>query len=332
MGEGNAHYYASRDPLGAPRGTGGGDFITAPEISQMFGELVGLWMADIWVRAGRPASICYAELGPGRGTLAKDALRAMGGAGLRPPVHFIEGSPALRALQAEAVPFARFHDTVDHLPDDGPLILVANEFLDALPVRQLVRTPAGWRERMVAIGEDGFVFVAGDQPMGDAVPHGRRDAPDGTIIETCPAAAAIMGDLAAQLARRGGAALFIDYGHLAARTGSTLQAIKAHTKVDPLAMPGDADLTCHVDFAELSRIAINAGCKVQTALQGDWLQAMGIDLRAGTLARSAPSRAGEVAAARKRLTHPEQMGELFKVMAVTAPDWPTGAGFDQATG
>ncbi len=334
MGESNARYYASRDPLGAPAADGGlqrgGDFVTAPEISQMFGELVGLWLADIWVRAGQPAGVRYAELGPGRGTLARDALRAMAGAGLHPPVHLVEGSPFLRRLQAQAIPAARFHDDVSGLPDDGPLLLVANEFLDALPVRQLVRTPRGWRERMVGLtGNEesgGFVFIAGDQPMDDAVPEGRRDAPTGTIIETCPAAAATVHDIAAQIARRGGAALFVDYGHLAPRTGSTLQAIKAHRKVDPLAMPGAADLTCHVDFDAVGQVAREAGCRVHTGTQGEWLTALGIELRARALAAAAPSRAGEIAAARKRLVQPGDMGNLFKVLAITAPGWPAGAG------
>ena len=173
MGESNAHYYAARDPLGGPREVGGGDFITAPEISQMFGELVGLWLADIWTRAGSPEDAIYCELGPGRGTLAKDALRSMARFGCAPQVHFVEGSPALRALQAEAVPGALFHDDLSSVPEDGPLLLIANEFFDALPVRQLVRTEAGWRERMVGLGEDdAFVFVVSDQPMDSAVPIG----------------------------------------------------------------------------------------------------------------------------------------------------------------
>jgi len=180
MGESNAHYYATRDPLGAPNAAGGGDFVTAPEISQMFGELVGLWLADIWTRAGTPENAIYCELGPGRGTLAVDALRSMARFGFTPQVHFVEGSPTLRALQAKAVPGAQFHDDVSTLPEDSPLLLVANEFFDALPVRQLVRTDAGWRERMVGLdGEERFVFVAGDQPMDSAVPANLADAQTG---------------------------------------------------------------------------------------------------------------------------------------------------------
>lgn len=325
MGESNAQYYSTRDPLGAPKESGGGDFTTAPEISQMFGELAGLWLADLWDRAGRPGDAIYAELGPGRSTLAQDALRAMAGAGLRPEVHLVEGSPALRALQAAALPAARFHDDAAGLPEGRPLLLVANEFLDALPIRQLVRTRAGWRERMIGIDGDRLGFVAGAQPMDAALPATFADSPPGTIVETNPGAAAVVAEIAQRLARQGGAALLIDYGHLIPRTGSTLQAVRAHRKVDPLANPGEADLTAHVDFAVLAEIARAAGCRVQTATQGEWLEAMGIELRAEALVRSAPDRADDIAAARDRLIAPAQMGELFKVMALTAPDWPAGA-------
>ena len=167
MGESNARYYTSRDPLGAS-----GDFTTAPEISQMFGEMAGLWLADIWVRAGRPADAVYVELGPGRGTLAKDALRAMASQGLRPEVHLVEGSEALRKVQGGALSGAVFHDTLDTVPSDRPLLLLANEFLDALPIRQLVMTARGWRERMVGLEEGGFAFVSGPNSMEDAVPEG----------------------------------------------------------------------------------------------------------------------------------------------------------------
>lgn len=322
MGESNAHYYATRDPLGDA-----GDFITAPEISQMFGELTGLWLADLWDRAGRPADAAYAELGPGRGTLARDTLRAMAGFGLRPAVHLVEGSPALRRLQTGAVPDAQFHADPVALPEDRPLLLVANEFLDALPIRQLVRAEKGWRERMVGLAEGAFAFVAGPQPMDQAVPKERAESPAGTIVETCPGAAAVVEEIAARLMRQGGAALFVDYGHLHSRTGSTLQAVRAHRKVDPLAMPGEADLTAHVDFTALAEIARRAGCRVNTATQGAWLEAMGIGARTAALAATAPMRAPEIIGARARLTAAEQMGTLFKVMALTAPDWPEPAGF-----
>ncbi|GAB5348517.1 class I SAM-dependent methyltransferase [Alteriqipengyuania sp. 357] len=323
MGESNAHYYAARDPLGSA-----GDFTTAPEISQMFGELVGLWLADIWTRAGSPGDAVYCELGPGRGTLAKDALRSMARFGLTPQVHFVEGSPALRALQGEAVLGASFHDDATSLPEGRPLLIVANEFFDALPVRQLVRMEAGWRERMVGLGEDeAFVFVAGDQPMDSAVPAALGDAAPGTIIETCPAASAVMQEMAQRLARQGGVALAIDYGHLVPRTGSTLQAIARHEKVDPLADPGTADLTAHVDFAALAEVAEAGGARVLgRATQGQWLGALGIDMRAQALAQAAPERADEIAAARARLVSPDQMGDLFKAIAFAGPGWPDGAG------
>lgn len=322
MGESNAHYYASRDPLGA-----GGDFTTAPEISQMFGELVGLWLADAWDRAGRPGDAVYTELGPGRGTLARDALRAMARAGLRPEVHLVEGSPALRGLQSAALPGAVFHEDAASLPERGPLLLLANEFLDALPVRQLVRTERGWRERMVGLEGDAFGFVAGPPQMDRALPQVLAESPIGAIVETNPGASAVTEEIATRLCREGGAALFFDYGHLEPRTGSTLQAVRAHRQVDPLATPGEADLTALVNFAELAEVARKAGCRVRMTTQGSWLEAMGIGLRAEALARAAPDRACEIAAARERLASIGQMGELFKVMAITAPGWPEGAGF-----
>jgi NADH dehydrogenase [ubiquinone] 1 alpha subcomplex assembly factor 7 len=327
MGESNARYYAARDPLGAA-----GDFVTAPDISQMFGEMVGLWLADLWVRAGRPAGAIYAELGPGRGTLARDALRVMRGQGLDPQVHLVEGSPVLRKVQAAALPGAQFHDDLASLPEDRPLLLVANEFLDALPVRQLVRTEAGWRERMVALaGEEaaeGFVFTAGTQPMDTAVPEAWRDAAPGTLVETCPGAAAALAELAQRLTAQGGAALFIDYGHLAPRAGSTLQAVRAHEKLDPLALPGEADITAHVDFAILAEIAKEAGVPwIAGTTQGAWLTALGIEARAQALSAKATERAAEIAAAHRRLVHGDEMGELFKVFALSGGGWPPGAGF-----
>jgi NADH dehydrogenase [ubiquinone] 1 alpha subcomplex assembly factor 7 len=323
MGESNARYYASRDPLGSA-----GDFVTAPEISQMFGELVGLWLADIWIRAERPEPVCYVELGPGRGTLARDALRVMERQGLQPAVHLVEGSPQLRALQAGAVPQAQFHEDLADLPTDRPLLLVANEFLDALPVRQLVRTEEGWRERMVGLDEaDDLVFVAGQAPMDEAVPGAQREAAPGTILESCPAAAGVVAEVAGRLARQGGAALFIDYGHIAPRTGSTLQAVRAHRKLDPFAAPGDADLTAHVDFAAMAQIARSHGARVLgRTTQGHWLGALGIDARAEALAGTAPQRRAELQAARDRLVQPDQMGDLFKVLGVAGTGWPDGAG------
>ncbi len=323
MGESNARYYAARDPLGDA-----GDFVTAPEISQMFGELVGLWLADMWLRAGSPQPVHYVELGPGRGTLARDALRAAKRFGLEPTVHFVEGSPELKSLQLAAVPDARWHNDVSTIPVTGPILLVANEFLDALPIRQLVKTGQGWRERMVAVQDDAFVGVAGDRPMDAAIPADLRDAEPGTLIETCPAAAAVVYEVAGRLAMQGGAALFIDYGSDIPRTGSTLQAVRAHRKVEALAHPGEADITAHVDFATLANVAQSRDCRwLGTVGQGHWLNALGIDARAASLAQASPQQSDAIAVAKDRLTGADQMGDLFKVMGLAAPGWPEGAGF-----
>jgi NADH dehydrogenase [ubiquinone] 1 alpha subcomplex assembly factor 7 len=323
MGESNARYYAGKDPLGA-----GGDFVTAPEISQMFGELIGLWLADIWIAAGRPQPVHYVELGPGRGTLAKDILRSAKRYGLEPSVYLVEGSPALRELQRAAVPGAIFHDDLTSVPTDAPMLLVGNEFLDALPVRQLVRSAHGWRERMVGLESEKFVFVAGDQPMDAAVPRDWREASQGTLIETCPGAAAVMQEITARLAAQGGSALLIDYGHAELRGGSTLQAVRDHKKVDPLAMPGEADLTAHVDFETLARIARAQDVRwMGTVPQGQWLTKLGIDMRAEALARMAPEYAVRLQQDKNRLVADDQMGLLFKVMGLAGPGWPGGTGF-----
>jgi SAM-dependent MidA family methyltransferase len=299
MAEANAHYYATRDPFGVE-----GDFTTAPEISQMFGELIGIWCADLWQRAGEPGTARYVELGPGRGTLAEDALRAMRGAGLAPPVEFVETSTKLRAAQAERVS-ARWHDDLSTVPGSGPLLVVANEFFDALPVRQY----ESGRELRIGY-EGGFV----------------RDGPVET--EMSPASLEIVADLARRLAAQGGAALIVDYGHDRPGTGDTLQAVSGHAFADPFEAPGERDLTAHVDFHALASAARAAGVRIfGPAPQGAWLNAMGIKLRAASLAKAAPERGPEIAAARARLTAPDQMGRLFKVMALVAPGWPEPAGF-----
>ena len=333
MAESNARYYLSRDPLGHA-----GDFVTSPEISQMFGELIGLWLADMWLRAGCDDPVLYVELGPGRGTLARDALAAAKRFGLTPQVHFVESSLALKARQLELHPNAQWHDSLASVPTAGPILLVANEFLDALPVRQLVRTPAGWRERMVdhdgtSSASGGFRFVAGSQAMDTALPPGnlgqdRRDAPEGTIVETCPAAAAILYEVAGRLGAQGGAALFIDYGHAEPKSGSTLQAVRRHRMVDPFAAPGEADLSTHVDFAMLARIAQSRGARwLGTVGQGAFLRALGIEARAASLATAAPQQAEAIMAARDRLIGDDAMGTLFKVMGLAAPHWPEPSGF-----
>ena len=321
--ESNARYYSSRDPLG-----GAGDFVTAPEISQMFGELVGLWLADVWTRSGHPLPVHYVELGPGRGTLARDALKAARKFGLQTRPHFVEASEPLKALQAERHPDAVWHADLTTLPEDAPLLIVANEFLDALPIRQLVRTGQGWRERMVGLHEGRLAPVAGSKPMDAAVPASFADAPEGAIGETSPASAAGMAEVASRLARQGGAALFIDYGHDSPRLGSTLQAVRAHKKVDPFALPGEADLTAHVDFSTMMDVAMTNGARVLgTVEQGPWLRSMGIDLRAQALSRIAPDQAEAIHIAVNMLANPKEMGGLFKVMGLVGTGWPDGAAF-----
>ncbi len=319
MAAANAHYYATRDPLGA-----GGDFTTAPEISQMFGELIGLWCADLWDRAGRP-DVAWVELGPGRGTLAADARRAMAKAGLAPPVHFVETSPVLRAMQAERVPEATWHDAVDTLPVDRPLIVVANEFFDALPIRQLVKGAGMWRERLVACQDTLFLPIAGGQVPDTILPEHLRAAPDGSVIETSPASVGIARALAARIAAQGGAALTVDYGYGGPAIGDTLQAVRAHGYANPFEQPGERDLTAHVDFATLAEAARAEGVSVAGPVgQGAFLRALGIDARAAALAAASPDRAGALRADRDRLV--EDMGTLFRAMAFTAPGWPTSAG------
>ncbi|NNM76023.1 class I SAM-dependent methyltransferase [Sphingomonas sp. ID1715] len=323
MAAANRHYYATRDPLGAA-----GDFTTAPEISQMFGELVGLWLADLWLRAGKPG-VRYVELGPGRGTLAADALRAMRSAGLVPPVHLVETSPTLREQQRQRVPDAVFHDDLDDVPSDRPLLIVANEFFDALPIRQLVRAPNGWRERHVAWADPLFVPVASGPALDQILPDQLRGSPIGSIIETSPASAAVARRIGHRLAGQGGAALIVDYGYEGPAIGDTLQAVRAHAYVNPFEEPGERDLTAHVDFATLAEAARAEGARSFGPVgQGAWLERMGIAARAERLAAASPARADEIGAAVARLTGPDQMGTLFKALALTAPDWPQPVGFE----
>lgn len=307
----NAHYYATRDPLGAA-----GDFTTAPEISQMFGELIGACLADAWTRAGNPA-VRIVELGPGRGTLMADVLRVLRRAGCAAPVHLVETSPTLRAAQARAVPDAAWHDDLAHVPDDTSLLLVANEFFDALPVRQFERTAPGWRERIVAHDGTRFVPALGSMPMDVFVPPALAATPIGSVFETSPASTAIAAEIGARLRTHGGAAVIVDYGHAGPTTGDTLQAVRAHAFADPFATPGEVDLTAHVDF---SALADAAGVTAQGPVgQGDFLTALCIDARA--------SRLGGQEAALARLTEADAMGTLFKVLGLTA-GWPRLAGFD----
>jgi SAM-dependent MidA family methyltransferase len=320
----NAHYYATRDPLGSA-----GDFTTAPEISQMFGELIGLALADVWDRAGRPEGVRYVELGPGRGTLAADSLRAMRAAGLEPRVHFVETSPVLRAAQAGRVPNAQWHDDLGALPEDGPILAVANEFFDALPVRQLVAAGTGWSERLVTVDGNRFVPAAGPPVPGTNVPEHVRAAPPGTVLETSPASLAYARRLAHRMILHGGAALIVDYGHDRLCAGETLQAVRMHEYADPWIEPGESDLTAHVDFESLGGAAAGAGVTVHGPVaQGDWLARLGIDARAEALARSAPGRSEELRTARDRLVLPDRMGQLFRVLGLSAPAWPAPGGFE----
>ena len=323
MNEANKHYYATRDAIGAA-----GDFITAPEVSQMFGEIVGLALADVWQRAGRPADAVLVELGPGRGTLAEDMLRAMKVAGWEPELHFIETSPLLREKQADLHPHAIWHDTIQTLPSDRPLLIVANEFFDALPVHQLVMTFSGWRERVVRMGMDGFEAAPGESTKYGEVPMHLRRVDPGGIIESNPTAKRLMRAIARRLHDQGGVLLVIDYGYDGGAHGDTLQAVHAHAYADPFAKPGVSDLTAHVDFAALAGSARAAGTHVAGPVdQGQWLVSLGLSDRAAVLARNAPRRAEEIGEAYRRLTHPDEMGELFKVMAVTGRRWPEPGGF-----
>ena len=298
----NDFYYATRDPLGTA-----GDFITAPEISQLFGEMVGGALADCWRRSGAPGNAVYAELGPGRGTLAADALRVLRKAGFGGAVHFVETSPVLRAAQGAAVPGARWHDSINDLPD-APLLLAANEFLDALPVRQFV----GGVERRVVIAGGGLAFDR-----------------DGQIVEQSPARAEAVTAIAAKLVQSGGAAILIDYGHERSAPGDTLQALRGHRFAPVLADPGEQDLTAHVDFEALAQAAVEAGASVTPlAPQGAWLKRLGIDARAAALVAANPERRHDIAATLARLTASNAMGELFKVIALHAPGWPQPAGFE----
>ena len=316
----NADYYAHGNAIG-------GDFITAPEISQMFGELIGACLADLWDRAGRPECI-YVELGPGRGTLAADVLRTMAKAGLTPAVHFIETSPPLRAEQATQVPQAVWHDAVDDLPPDAPFLLVANEFFDALPIEQLVRGTDGWHQRLVACQDTLFLPVTGKRVPDDVIPTALRDAPPGSIMETSPASVGVARALARRLAAQGGAAIIIDYGYDGPAIGETLQAVRGHAFANPFDAPGNVDLSAHVDFATLAAAACVEGCTVHGPVsQRDFLGALGIAQRAAALAKASPDRADEIMAAYQRLLGPDAMGTLFRVLAIAAPGWPAPAGF-----
>jgi len=319
-------YYVTRDPLGAR-----GDFVTAPEVSQMFGELIGVWIAAVWHGMGSPARVHIVELGPGRGTLMSDALRAlkvMPGLLEAVHVHLVEISPALKAKQQETLRGApapvAWHGALAEVPA-GPAIFIANEFFDALPVHQAVRTPRGWCERCVGVEADRLVFTPGD-PVDLA-----RNAPDGAIFEWRDDDAARA--LGARLAAQGGAALVIDYGHVQSAIGDTLQALGRHAFADPLATPGELDLTAHVDFEALMRSAVAAGAAAFGPItQAALLQRLGIDARAAKLKETASAEtAARIDAALTRLIEMSKtgMGALFKAVALTNPTLAAPPAFER---
>ena len=319
-------YYTTRPPFGAE-----GDFITAPEISQMFGELLGLCLAQAWLDQGAPARFTLAELGPGRGTLMADLLRATRGV---PGFHaaarvvLVEASPRLRQVQRATLGAhpAEWVDGADSLPD-APLFLIANEFFDALPIRQFTRVGDGWSETMV--GLEGTRLTLGRAPPAPLalLSHRLADTREGDVVEICPAAGQVMADISARIATHGGLALVVDYGGWISR-GDTFQALRSHAFTDPLAAPGEADLTAHVDFAALAQAA--RPCATRYTTQGALLTRLGIAARAERLAAglTGPALAAHRAAAR-RLTDPQEMGELFKVLAVFPPTAPPPPGFAQ---
>ncbi|MEM8917296.1 MAG: SAM-dependent methyltransferase [Pseudomonadota bacterium] len=319
----NQHYYGSRDPFGES-----GDFVTAPEISQMFGELIGLWLADLWLRAGQPDPVNYVELGPGRGTLATDARRAMARFGLIPHVHMVETSVALKEKQAALHPDASWHENIGSLPETGPLLIVANEFFDALPVEQHVLTDHGWRQNMVARERTKFVAIPGKLTAEKPFSGSKKQFPVGTVLESSPESVRVLGELASRLAAQGGTMLIIDYGYEQPGTGSTLQAVKEHMPISPFDSPGESDLTAHVDFHVLANIARTRLLSVHgPAEQGQWLKSLGLEQRAKALIKARPDQKDEVEAARHRLTHVDEMGRLFRVMAATPMNWPDPEGF-----
>jgi NADH dehydrogenase [ubiquinone] 1 alpha subcomplex assembly factor 7 len=329
-------YYATRDPLGAA-----GDFVTAPEISQMFGELIGLWCVEAWRGMREPARIRLVELGPGRGTLMHDVLRA---AKLVPEfekaieVHLVETSPVLAGLQrqklaAADVPVA-WHEGAADL-QAGPLLMIANEFVDALPIDRFIKTAGGWREQRVGIAKEKLVFGIDPTPLAgfdESLPTRLRRAPEGSVLERRNLAP--LREIAARIAAATGAALIVDYGHRRTSFGDTLQAVRAHEYADPLESPGLADLSAHVDFESLAALAKAEGLRVRGPIaQGVFLRRLGIEPRAERLKRKAEAKVRyDIDAALARLvgSSPRHMGELFKVISFAHVALPVGPGFDSA--
>ena len=306
-------YYTTRDPLGTQ-----GDFTTAPEISQMFGELIGLSLAQCWLDQGAASAFVLAEAGPGRGTLMADILRATAAvpgfhAAIR--LHLIEASPALQEKQRAALSGfeVTWQSELSALPE-LPLFFVANEFFDALPIRQFVRDGQEWRERRVQMQEDALGFALGGAAPEQALAHRLDDTKDGDLVEICPIGQTIAAEVGRRIETHGGAALIIDYGDWRSQ-GDTLQALKAHSYIDPFDAPGDSDLTAHVDFEALASAAPCAHSKL--AGQGVFLERLGITQRAQALAaRKSDQALQDVIDAHRRLTHPTEMGTLFKVLGL----------------
>ncbi len=314
-------YYTGTDPLGTS-----GDFVTAPEISQMFGELIGFFVVNVWQQMGEPRSFTLLELGPGRGTLMQDALRVAARAdGFLDACHLqlFEANPALRAQQAERLgkynPY--WADEIDAVADD-PLIVVANEFFDALPIRQFVRAPDGWHERQVGLRDGKRAFGLSPTPIAaEAMPEEVREAGIGEVYEVSLAAADALQRLGKRIAAQRGAILAIDYGYETTQAGETLQAVRRHAFADVLEAPGEVDLSAHVDFGALSGVARDLGLKVEPlATQRDFLGRMGIVERASALAKANPGQIDGIAAALRRLTDSSEMGTLFKVFCASAGD------------
>lgn len=320
-------YYTTAEPFGVK-----GDFITAPEVSQMFGELIGAFLVTAFQDLGDPQSVSLVELGPGRGTLMADILRM---ARLRPALinavelHLVETSPRLREVQKNTLKKAplmpTFHDRLAGVPD-GPVLIVANEFFDALPIHQFVKTHDGWHERVIGLDDAGeLAFGVGTARLDEKdVPKTARNAAPGTILETQPAANAICEEIGARLSAYGGVALFIDYGYLRSAPGDTLQAVHGHAYDPVLARPGGADLTAHVNFEALAHAAKRAGAVAFAPLtQGDFLLKLGLLERAGALGSGkSPAVQDDIRAAVERLAGPERMGELFKVFAISSHRTP----------
>ena len=300
-------YYRTRDPLGRD-----GDFITAPEVSQLFGEMIGIWIVDIWMKLGEPPKIILCEMGPGWGTLMADIIRVLSKAGVKASIHLVETGEVLRAKQKQVIANAEWHSALENVPSDAPIIIIGNEFLDALPLRQLIKTKEGWRERVIGVENGKLVFGIGAGPYSLDIP----DAKDGDIFEFSPVREHVWSDICARVRAQKGAALMIDYGYTETRTGTTFQAVQNHAYADVLENPGEQDLTSHVDFARLKELA--KGLAISGPLtQGEFLKSLGIEIRAQKLSGLNPDKAESINAGLKRLIHRDEMGQLFKAIHVS---------------